>query len=49
MSVMDALFDTIVVGAGVEGSATAYSLTKHGQRTLLLEQVNVNVNLLLIE
>jgi hypothetical protein len=33
-------FDVIVVGAGVEGSATAYQLIKHGaKRVLLLEQV----------
>ena len=32
-------FDCIVVGAGIEGSATAYSLAQRGQRTLLLEQV----------
>ena len=35
-------FDVIVVGAGVEGSATAYSLVKAGAgRVLLLEQVSV--------
>ena len=34
------VFDVIVVGAGVEGSATAYQLIKHGaKRVLLLEQV----------
>ena len=33
-------FDVIVVGAGVEGSATAYQLIKNGARkVLLLEQV----------
>ena len=33
-------FDVIVVGAGVEGSATAYQLIKHGaKKVLLLEQV----------
>ena len=33
-------FDVIVVGAGVEGSATAYQLIKNGaKRVLLLEQV----------
>ncbi|ELT87604.1 hypothetical protein CAPTEDRAFT_226581 [Capitella teleta] len=31
-------WDVIVVGAGIEGSATAYELAKAGQRTLLLEQ-----------
>ena len=33
-------FDVIVVGAGVEGSATAYQLIKNGAKSvLLLEQV----------
>ena len=33
-------FDVIVVGAGVEGSATAYQLIKNGAKNvLLLEQV----------
>ena len=33
-------FDVIVVGAGVEGSATAYQLINNGaKRVLLLEQV----------
>ncbi|XP_045171940.2 peroxisomal sarcosine oxidase-like [Mercenaria mercenaria] len=31
-------YDVIVVGAGIEGSSTAYSLAKNGKRTLLLEQ-----------
>lgn len=31
-------YDCIVVGAGIEGSATAYHLAKKKQRTLLLEQ-----------
>ena len=35
------VFDVIVVGAGVEGSATAYQLIKHGaKKVLLLEQVS---------
>ena len=33
------IYDVIVVGAGIEGSATAYSLAKNGKRTLLLDQV----------
>ena len=34
------VFDVIVVGSGVEGSATAYQLIKNGaKRVLLLEQV----------
>ena len=37
------LFDVIVVGAGVEGSATAYQLIKNGaKRVLLLEQVGID-------
>ncbi|XP_074869776.1 peroxisomal sarcosine oxidase isoform X2 [Carettochelys insculpta] len=32
------LYDTIVVGAGVQGSFTAYHLAKQGRETLLLEQ-----------
>lgn len=35
----NAVFDVIVVGAGIEGSATAYNLAKNGKSTLLLEQV----------
>ncbi|KAI3418750.1 hypothetical protein GPALN_007854 [Globodera pallida] len=31
-------FDTIVVGAGIVGSACAYKIAKTGRRTLLLEQ-----------
>ncbi|KAI1893394.1 hypothetical protein AGOR_G00123280 [Albula goreensis] len=31
-------FDCIVIGAGVQGSFTAYHLAKHGKRALLLEQ-----------
>ena len=33
------IYDVIVVGAGIEGSATAYYLSKQGKTTLLLEQV----------
>ena len=34
------VFDVIVIGAGVEGSATAYQLIKTGaKKILLLEQV----------
>ena len=33
-------YDVVVVGAGIEGSATAYHLAKSGQKTLLLEQVS---------
>ena len=34
------LYDCVVVGAGIEGSSTAYQLLKRGtERVLLLEQV----------
>ena len=37
---MEYEYDVVVVGAGVEGSSTAYHLIKNGvQRVLLLEQV----------
>lgn len=32
-------YDCIVIGAGVQGSFTAYQLTKRNKKTLLLEQV----------
>ncbi|XP_050410352.2 peroxisomal sarcosine oxidase [Patella vulgata] len=38
MSKEDIIYDVIVVGAGIEGSSTAYQLAKRGQSTLLLEQ-----------
>ncbi|KAK6192547.1 hypothetical protein SNE40_003996 [Patella caerulea] len=38
MATEDIIYDVIVVGAGIEGSATAYQLAKRGQSTLLLEQ-----------
>lgn len=41
MSDKNETYDAIVVGAGIEGSATAYQLAKSGKRTLLLEQVNL--------
>lgn len=33
------VYDCVVVGAGVQGSFTAYELAKGGRRTVLLEQV----------
>lgn len=36
------MYDVVVVGAGIEGSATAYNLAKAGQKTLLLEQVSIH-------
>lgn len=33
------VYDCVVVGAGVQGSFTAYELAKRGRRTVLLEQV----------
>ena len=38
------LYDIIVIGAGVEGSSTAYHSVKQGaERVLLLEQVPIQV------
>ena len=40
MAVRRGLYDVIIVGAGVEGSAAAYHCVKQGaERVLLLEQV----------
>lgn len=39
-------YDCIVIGAGVQGSLTAYQLAKNNQKTLLLEQVSHSVCLL---
>jgi len=33
------MYDVIIVGAGVIGSCTAYSLAKQGYKALLLDQV----------
>lgn len=38
MADITGVYDAIVVGAGIEGSSTAYHLAKTGKRTLLLEQ-----------
>ena len=41
-------YDVIVVGAGVEGSATAYQLINNGaKRVLLLEQVSSQLELVM--
>lgn len=37
-------YDCIVIGAGVQGSFTAYQLAKRNKKTLLLEQVNYTLN-----
>ena len=34
-------FDLAIVGAGIEGSSTAYVAVKSGYKVLLLEQVNI--------
>lgn len=39
---MPQIFDAIIIGAGAMGSATAYYLSKAGQRVLLLEQFAIN-------
>ena len=36
---MSVVYDAAVVGAGIIGSWTAYSLQKNGAKTVLLEQV----------
>ncbi|GFN92900.1 peroxisomal sarcosine oxidase [Plakobranchus ocellatus] len=33
-----ALYDVIVIGAGIEGSSCAYNLAKEGMKVLLIEQ-----------
>lgn len=43
MSTAD-VYDCIVIGAGVQGSFTAYELAKRGKRTVLLEQVRPGRN-----
>ncbi|GFN92898.1 peroxisomal sarcosine oxidase [Plakobranchus ocellatus] len=35
-----ALYDVIVIGAGIEGSSCAYNLAKEGEKVLLIEQPN---------
>ena len=35
-----AMYDCIVIGAGIMGSSTAYHLSKTGSKTLMIEQVN---------
>ena len=35
------LYDVIIIGAGVEGSATGYHLSKTNKKVLLLEQVHL--------
>lgn len=32
------IFDTVVLGAGINGSWTAYHLTKNGAKTVLIEK-----------
>jgi sarcosine oxidase/L-pipecolate oxidase len=41
----ETIWDAIVVGAGIEGSATAFELAKAEQKTLLLEQVKPSQSL----
>ena len=41
MATVERIYDAIVAGAGVEGSATAHSLAKQGKDVLLLEQVGL--------
>ena len=45
---MDEQYDVVVVGAGVEGSSTAYNLVRSGsRRVLLLEQASIYKRLIL--
>ena len=39
MAEIDMVYDAIVVGAGIEGSATAYEISSRGRQVLLVEQV----------
>jgi 2-polyprenyl-6-methoxyphenol hydroxylase-like FAD-dependent oxidoreductase len=34
-------YDCIVVGGGIEGSATALALQKRGRKTAIIEQVKI--------
>ena len=37
------IWDVVVVGAGIVGSCTAYTLAKKGLKVLLLEQVGMMI------
>lgn len=39
MAAQRELYDTVVIGAGIQGCFTAYHLAKHSKKVLLLEQV----------
>ena len=42
---MDVLYDAIVIGAGVEGSSTAYNIANNGTKQVaLLEQVEISMS-----
>ena len=43
MATVGRIYDVIVVGGGVEGSATAYNLAKQGKYVLLIEQVRSKI------
>lgn len=42
-------YDAVVIGAGVEGSSTAYHLAKAGRSTLMLEQVRDHLQITFID
>ena len=42
------IYEVTVLGAGIEGSATAYHLAKNKHDTLLLEQVRICDDILII-
>ena len=43
LSIISAMFEHIVVGAGVNGSSAAYQLARRGKKVLLLEKVSENL------
>ena len=41
---MDVLYEAIVIGAGVEGSSTAYNIANNGAKQVaLIEQVDTSI------
>ena len=40
---MAGVYDVVVIGAGIEGSSTAYQLAKRRKKVLLLDQVGTVV------
>lgn len=44
----DRCFDYIVIGAGINGTWSAYHLSKRGYKVLLIDQVGKNITMSLI-